>query len=1553
MTLKWGKRILTFVLSTAMLLSTFAPIQQQTYAANGPLGIANHWAQTYLQNLYTYGIMRGDQEGNMNPDEPITRAEFASMLNRAFGYNSFKRETLPFKDIKGTEWYADDITIAYQAGYFAGTSKTTADPQGYLTREQAVALLCRNLKLDEPVGEVLGFTDSREFSQWSKGAIAAFMQKGYVSGYKDNTFRPEAYISRGETAKIVSDIIGTWISSGGTYQPGIVQGNVMITSTAVSLENTTVVGDLYITAGVGTGYVDLRNVRVTGDVIISGGGSSEAGANSINFIGCQVNRLIVDGEEDKVLSLDSYGNTVIAQTLIRTNAYLENYGDETEGFVNIIVEGPEETELSTLGDFDKITVKNPENYLVVGRGTVQQAIVDETATDSTVTIEKNAAVLNLNLDATCIVDGLGDVGNLTVNAPDVEVSMRPDTITIRPGITANINGEELTSSDAAEYSADPRILAGYPEPDEVSSNKASMLYKTNKGGTIYWAVTFAEDSGVLDEEEIMDPKKAEHAQDILTYGNSPVAEANQEISSAISNLSPEMEYSVAAVLVDERGYISYIKEKDFETVDDSVPGFASGYPQVFSNESNSLSIGILPTKNCTVYYAVYQTGSVAPTALELRKGQLNGAIVSGSTNGKKNIEDIVVASSNQMQENTKYDIYIVASDGIRDSKVIKLTGTTKDTTPPKFIDGFPKEDKRDKTSVDVKAKVDEDSTIFYAVVKKGSTLLPLKEDGTEYALDSDEMKNAVVTGNTAYKSGKATAKADTELTVKVSGLEQEKAYDLYMAARDASGNISIVQKISIQTLDTNPPKVELTYDKELNGKVHVDAQLTILFNEIVINRNTGKEFSADDLDGIKECITLYAVKDSGNELVDIGLDAADDVKVGMDEEGCSYITFTHASEFLKSGQSYKFMLSNIADTSNNKMKDETELPFATVPPTVTLEKTTASTKMDLTFQIDPEKNATEDAVLFDMIFGSDTTVKFELYKKDAQGEFQQIGGKQENGSLYMPLILENQAMSLDYIVTRSKYVATDDATDDATDYKFIQFNTMTEPEEYGIKIVEIDGSADRGSWNKTVKIDIKCVIGSKTVLSQLAGNPKGGWATAISEGALQVNNPEPFVLSASFTDTIVPQFVIFKDKPDTDEDIYYPILNRDGQQDEAGKEITYVGDTLIQPRVMTNKKATMYYLIAPEGSVTEDKLTPLQLMTGAVKPQGGVWGSYQIESGYTEYGVLMEGLQPETNYVLFCCLKGTPPEPSEISVIPFRTQQMAPPNIEVRVISRAESSATVQITSDKAATIDWIMIPDLNCEDWFKLDTTDPNENKYKFSGDPLYVASVIRNGAENQNLKPVDYGSIRTTYNAQDKKYTATVTVENLERNIYYTFLAVAKATLDNGETNVGVDSDIAFQRKITPADSVAPTVEVNTSIDNKKPTDAYSKYWGSVMLMFNEDIYYIPGDGQKWKPLTAQFFSDNIQATGCEIQIKGVLNQRDSETQEVTIKSITIDFQRANDGATIFFPYEICDKNGNSAGLMTLKFVDNETGPDGAGRKDSKWEVSFRKSNEPGEIE
>lgn len=64
------------------------------------------------------------------------------------------------------------------------------------------------------------------------------------------------------------------------------------------------------------------------------------------------------------------------------------------------------------------------------------------------------------------------MGSVTITSSGVEIEMLPDEIIIRPGITAIINGEEMTSQEAEESSARPRILAGYPQEDEMGPNKA-------------------------------------------------------------------------------------------------------------------------------------------------------------------------------------------------------------------------------------------------------------------------------------------------------------------------------------------------------------------------------------------------------------------------------------------------------------------------------------------------------------------------------------------------------------------------------------------------------------------------------------------------------------------------------------------------------------------------------------------------------------------------------------------------------------------------------------------------------------------------------------------------------------------------------------------------------------------------------------------------------------------------------------------------------------------------------------------------------------------------
>lgn len=1519
-------------MTCSILLGAFVPVQS-VQAANGPLGISSHWAQPYLQRMYTYGIMRGDQDKNMRPNDPITRAEFASSLNRAFGYTELSKDKLPFSDIKGTEWYADDISIAYQQGYFAGMAPKKADPKGNLTREQAVTMICRNLKLEHPLGgEVLGYRDSRSFSQWSKGAIGAFSQKSYVSGYADNTFRPSAKIGRGEVAKILSDVVGYRMSQPGTYQAGMIQGNAMITNSGISLENTTITGDLYITAGVGIGYANLRNVTVLGDVIISGGGASEAGENSINFIGCNINKLVIDGQKDKVLAVDSYGNTIIRKTIVKTDAYLENYGDADQGFIDVEFIGVEDAKLAIAGEFDKVTVKNPKTYLTVGRGNTNHVIVDEHATESIVTIDRNASVSQLSLDASCIVKGSGDIGHLIVSAPDTDTAIRPDEITIRPGTTAIIGGVEMTSSDAAEYSAKPHILSGYPKPEEISSETVSMIYQTNKSGTLYWAVTFEEDQGKLDEEDIMYPKKSDHAQDILTYGNSPVQQAETDIKSAISKLSPEMEYTVASVLVDVREEVSDVKEKDFETVDTSIPDFAKGYPMVSSESSNGLEISVLPTKTCTIYWAVYDTGSKQPTALEMRKGKLPGALVYGSDRGTKNVEDIIDdATSSEMEENTKYDVYVMASDGVRDSKIIKLVGTTKDTTPPKFIEGYPKEDKQEKNGVSTRIKVDEDSTVFYVVCKKGSQFPVPQGDEEPPSLDSEEGKQAVISGNHTIRSGNTRIKADTELLYKITGLEEETPYDVYMVARDASGNISDVQTLGIKTLDVKPPTAQLVLGEDLNGNLKLGADLTIQFSEIVINRDTKQQFTVEGLQDAtssdRSCIKLYDVTGGDKLLVSMDLSAPGSVETGMDEDAKTYIKFHNTQNYLQSGHKYQFILSGIADTSGNAMEDQTALSFETVPPTVKLNKTVSPIEMDLTFMVTPEQHTTDKNMLYDMILSSDTTIKFNLYIKKGDS-FTQIA---QNMHIWKDEIASvHQATSSVGTVQES----------------FADFQT---PREYGIKITEIDGDADRNGWSRTLHISPDCLIGEKNALNLLAQDSKDGFNKAIANGAKQVNDPTDFKLMLSFTDSVIPQFAVYNNAGG--KITYYPITET---LDASGKPIpngSFIGDTLVTPHVKTNKPATMYYLIAPAGTV--GKVTPEDLIGNRIKVEGARSGSYRIESADVEYSFLVDGLKPEQTYDFFYCLKGNPQTPSPVQSKQFQTRAIIPPDLDATAVSRGDQTVTMRVRSDKNASVDWIVIPKSECDRWF-----DPVSGALIKDKDE--IIQIIRNGQQNDEVTTVAYGNIQTKFDDKDKDrpFSADIEVKGLEFGTHYTFFAVARACLDNtGQQTIGGFSDIAVERDITPKDTIPPTVTANTVITN--PTAAGQPYEGKLTLTFDEEMYY--EDNQVLKPLTVDVFRKYLTATNQSdvtvdgkpigVSIVGYTTRVYDGVQRgdpvVGLKSVTIGFKNIYHQSVINLDLNLFDESYNLAGMPYMVFQDNEIygGNAAEGRRDSKWIVEWRK--------
>ena len=863
----WRRRALSLLLALVMVLG-LVPVFPVTEAAA-------HWADTYLTQLVEWGFIRSDQANN--PDRALTRADFMAIVNRAYGYHE-EGET-PFEDIKETDWFYDDVGIAYTARYINGTSPTTASPNNPLTRETAATILGRNMMLQESPGELVEFSDAHQISTWASGIIKSSMEHYLIGGYNDGTFRPRRNVSWGDMASMLTSLVGTPLQEPGEYSLGGVYGNVTITSPDVTLRDTVISGDLYISGGVGLGGIVLENVTVLGRIVACGTGQAESGQSSILLRNVIADELLVDNLQDHYVSLRADGITEIGKTTVRTSAYIEDNTPDGMGLHYISLEGesypegeePEDwvpIQLDLAGRIEEVVNRTPRSQVRVGAGTVAKLTVDETAEGSNVIIDRGAVVKELNLDTATPVTGQGDIEHLVVNAPGCEVEMLPDEIDIRPGITAIIAGEEMDTVGAKESSELPMILAGYPQAQDVVPTGLDAAFMTNKAGTVYWAVTAITDGSVGEEDLIKPPSYGYLA---VAHGSVKVLKGNEETISKVTGLTPGGSYYLSAILVDARGQRSTVKVIAFTTPDNTVPAFCSGYPKMSSigtgrypNPGDSDNPGVsqvvvMPNKDCKLYYALLPQGATAPTENELKSSSVSGALGYGVMDVYKNKDMIFQVHDQILEEKTTYVLYLwlTDADGVNKGKIEKLTFTTDDETPPEFI-VEPTVTKATDKSVTLNFRLNEDGTVYWVAVPL-NTIYPKPEPNTEYEYapeDSMYGKLQIASGmniGADGKSGRVTAKENADGTITVSGLQPEVTYKFYYVAKDNAGtdrNYSRVWKmITISTLDVNPPVItqsfELTSDpNDKTTRPTTDSDIYLDINENVkcLGKDGGTSF---------------------------------------------------------------------------------------------------------------------------------------------------------------------------------------------------------------------------------------------------------------------------------------------------------------------------------------------------------------------------------------------------------------------------------------------------------------------------------------------------------------------------------------------------------------------------------------------------------------------------------------------------------------------------------------------------------------------------------------
>ena len=209
------------------------------------------------------GLLNGS-DGKILPKGLLTRAQMATMVNRAFA-SSAKASLTSFTDMVPGVWHYDEMAKSVQMGVFQGADGKLS-PDDPITREQAFAVLARAFGLADGSAAALNkFSDGTQVSSWAKGAVAALVEQGYVSG-ADGALNPQSYITRAEFAQVMDALVAAY--SDQDLKDQTVQGNLILRSNS-TLENVTVQGDLILADGVSA--ASLKNVTVTGRLVVRGG----------------------------------------------------------------------------------------------------------------------------------------------------------------------------------------------------------------------------------------------------------------------------------------------------------------------------------------------------------------------------------------------------------------------------------------------------------------------------------------------------------------------------------------------------------------------------------------------------------------------------------------------------------------------------------------------------------------------------------------------------------------------------------------------------------------------------------------------------------------------------------------------------------------------------------------------------------------------------------------------------------------------------------------------------------------------------------------------------------------------------------------------------------------------------------------------------------------------------------------------------------------------------------------------------------------------------------
>ncbi len=204
---------------------------------------SGHWAEPSITLLAAKGVVAGFPGGLFRPGDTLTRAQFAKLAVAGLGGSAIAEMLQPFPgvftDLPG-HWARGWVASALEQGLVRGYGGGLFAPDEGMNRAQVATVLVRALGWEGEVqgfsaaaaAEILaGYADDADVPEWGMAYLALAVQRGLLHGYQDATLRPQAAVTRAEAAVLIArtlDRLAVLYDIGGRFAGVTQNGDVLL-----------------------------------------------------------------------------------------------------------------------------------------------------------------------------------------------------------------------------------------------------------------------------------------------------------------------------------------------------------------------------------------------------------------------------------------------------------------------------------------------------------------------------------------------------------------------------------------------------------------------------------------------------------------------------------------------------------------------------------------------------------------------------------------------------------------------------------------------------------------------------------------------------------------------------------------------------------------------------------------------------------------------------------------------------------------------------------------------------------------------------------------------------------------------------------------------------------------------------------------------------------------------------------------------------------------------------------------------------------------------------